>query len=480
MDKDLMSSVCVKMMNLYCLFTQYWTMSKSGSMFRIKDNYDAYNIMSHLNGEYAVCIYAGEKATKFMTIDIDLGEPDVVHKVIDTMVDLGIPKDYIHVSSSGRKGYHVDIFFRNYTYNTYTEKFYWAMIERSGLDPRKVEFRPTHKQAIKLPLGIHQTTGNRCWYVDRETLEPIESFEYIFGIEPMDGEYFESLVKCITNEHLREIYNEIAQNTPTWERKKQNRDYGSLKVEQIGTRHNLQAKVAARARLDGLDYGEIVQAQMDWYAEQDKSKIETPEEGVRKDAEELAAWAIKNIAIKRVEVKKSGKAGCEPIKITKQVIPYILKAPTKTARLVLFLLAVFCEKYGEAKIAKETIAEYVGVSEMQVNKLISRMIDEGLLTKENTFRKYNKFVTLHSANVYKVPGDKKLHSPETKYLNADHYDITEWITSENLRDMYFRTITAICKTEYLERYLTKPEVAECMRRAENKDADQVDDDRRCG
>jgi len=466
MDKDLQIKVCGKIMDLYCLFTRYWNESKGDDIFRVNSHYDAYQIMKHLDGEYAVCVFAGEHATKFLSIDIDIGDPVVVKKVIDTMEDMGIPRELIYVSYSGRKGYHVDIFFRNYVYNEYAKKFYWAMIERSGLDPRKVEFRPTSKQCIKLPLGIHQGTGNRCWFVDPVTLKPIEDFSYILEVQKIDMNYFTDLVKNLVNEHVRSIYNEI-----TEARKKKIslpkviHDYDSLVVTIPGTRHNLQKKVAARARMDGMDYDGVVQAQMDWYNNQDKSKIITPEDEVRVDAEELAAWAVKNVAIKHVADEPKECQHNSTIRITKQMISYILRAPKKSGQLVLFLLAIFCGKYGgEAKISIRTIAEYVGVSDGIVIRNINKMVDDGLLIRERTFSNFNKIVTLRSANVYKFPGAKKIYAPEKKYLNADYYDIHEWITKDNIHDVYLDTLVAICKPEYLKKYLTKPELRECERR----------------
>ena len=466
MDKALQINVCGKLMDLYCLFTGYWNMSKGKSLLRISSKYDAYNIMMHLNGEYAVCVYAGEHATKFMTIDVDLNDPAVVHKVIDTMVDMGIPRELIYVSFSGRKGYHVDIFFRNYVYNEYTYKFYWAMIERSGLDPRKVEFRPTKKMCIKIPLGVHQETGKRCWFVDRETLEPIEDFSYIFEVHKIDMNYFTDLVKNLVNEHMRSIYNEIAvENEKKKSQPKVKSDYNSLVVTAPGTRHNLQKKVAARARMDGMDYDGVVQAQMDWYNSQDKSKIMTPEDEVRVDAEELAAWAVKNVTIKHVK-KESKEFRRDPtIRITKQMISYILRAPKKSGQLVLFLLAIFCGKYGgEAKISIKTIAEYVGVSDRVVSDNIHKIVNDGLVEKERTFSKYDKLATVRGANIYRFPGTKKIYAPEKKYLNAEYYDIHEWITKDNIHDVYLDTLVAICKPEYLAKYLTKPELRECERR----------------
>ena len=272
MDNAFKFKVCETLMNLYCLYRQKWVrmMDPAKTVYptqTVKERLTDGQIMNHLDGEYAVCVFAGEKATKFITVDVDLGEPEVVRKVINTMVDLGIPKELIYVSSSGRKGYHVDIFVEDFIYNDNAKKFYWALIERSGLDPRKVEFRPTHGQAIKLPLGVHQTTQRRCWFVDRETLEPIEDFEYVFGIERIPQTHIEEIVGGLVNNHMREIYGEIADERQKAKlRGKPNTDPGdtSLMVTAPGTRHNLQKRVAARARMDGCDYEDIVRIQMEW------------------------------------------------------------------------------------------------------------------------------------------------------------------------------------------------------------------------
>ena len=136
-------------------------------------------IESHLNGYYALATFAGEKVTRFISVDIDEGGKKVVRQVMDAFAELGIPRDKIYVSTSGKKGHHVDIFFSPWIYNEKAKNLYDLMIWRTGLNPKKVEFRPTHRQAVKIPLGVHATTGRRCWYLDRDTLQPIERMDYI-------------------------------------------------------------------------------------------------------------------------------------------------------------------------------------------------------------------------------------------------------------------------------------------------------------
>lgn len=472
MDNLLKYKVCMELLDLYCLYREEWVIMDPEEGIDWKhEKFGENEIIDHIEGKYAICVLAGEHATKFLTVDVDLLDPNIVHKVVDTMVELGIPRENIYVSFSGGKGYHVDIFFRNYVYNDINEKFYWAMIERSGLDPKKVEFRPKHTQAIKLPLGIHAKTRNRCWFVDPETLKPIKSFDPIFHIEKIDQDYFNQLVKNIVNDHVREAYNAIEESKKQKKQNKTKVSYDSLMVTEIGTRHNIQAKVAGRARMDGLDYDEIVRAQMDWYAQQDKSKISSTEDQVRLEAEELAAWAVKNVHIRPTDKAQHAAMQMTNITVPKKFIPYILRGKTEAGRLVMFLLCIFSIKYGDVKMSMKTIAEYTGLAQISVSQIISMLSSEKLITKTNTTSKYSKIVTLRGVNIYKVPGEKKLYAPETKYLNTDHYDIIGAITKDNLREMYYKTMATICKPEYLAKFMKKPELAKCMQYKEGVTAD---------
>ena len=452
MDKALKFKVASALLEKYCFYRRKWVRMEDNQVQTIKYRYTDGDVMNHLDGNYSLCVFAGEHATNFITIDIDLGEPEVVRKVVDTMVDLGIPRELIYVSFSGRKGYHVDIFFENFIYNSIAEKFYWALIERSGLNPRKVEFRPTHRQAIKLPLGIHQLTGNRCWYVDRETLEPIEDFEYIFTIERIPQEYMNRIVNEIVNEHMRSIYEEIRQNTKFGG--STSGAYNSLEVTERGTRHNIQAKVAARARMDGNDFDDIVRIQMDWYSKQDKTKIASSEDEVLADAERLAEWAMKNVDIKPHQKKETRH---RTIRITKSDIPYILSAPTKSTRKVLFLLILFSKIYDTTKLSYKTISEYVGVSEPAVRTAVRWLVENKYIGKKSTSCRKDKFVSLRGSNVYSFPGEHSLRATNARFLLADHADVCDIVFPE----VYYRTLATMCKPEYLARFLTKPELKEC-------------------
>lgn len=145
------------------------------------------------------------------------------------------------------------------------------------------------------------------------------------------------------------------------------------------------------------------------------------------------------------------------------MIPYILNAPTKATRLVLFLLALFCRRYGEARISYETIAKYTGLSVKTAEKAVAWLADNKYIGKECTYYRQNVFVTKRGVNKYTFPGEKKYYVPNRKYLNAEYADIREFVSADNLRDICYRTLAQICKPEYLAKYMTKTEMAEVRR-----------------
>lgn len=75
-------------------------------------------IDKHLANQLTVGIKLGAGGlTKFFTFDVDIKDnkyecQDVTRKLVNLLIDhYGIPKNDIHVSTSGQKGYHVDLYF---------------------------------------------------------------------------------------------------------------------------------------------------------------------------------------------------------------------------------------------------------------------------------------------------------------------------------------------------------------------------------
>lgn len=86
MRDALQFNVCRQLLDLYCLYRSRWVRMCGKKTKTEPKSFDVYTLMNHIEGKEAVCVFAGKHATKFLTVDIDLLDPDIVHKVIDTMV----------------------------------------------------------------------------------------------------------------------------------------------------------------------------------------------------------------------------------------------------------------------------------------------------------------------------------------------------------------------------------------------------------
>lgn len=177
-------------------------------------------IKRHLEGRNTYGVFNANNYNKFITFDVDFADDAgmarwATYKVIDALQNYyNVPSRDIHVSFSGNKGYHVDLFFDKNITLTDARRFYEMVLITVDLPPNRVEFRPSFSQAVKLPLGIHQKTGSRCWFVDRETLEPIESFDYLDDVEPMDHSVILDALIELTDEQQAE-FQRVAEQTNT-------------------------------------------------------------------------------------------------------------------------------------------------------------------------------------------------------------------------------------------------------------------------
>ena len=193
-------------------------------------------------------VFAGKWGSKFLCFDVDDGSKESVATIIHELVKLGLNRNQIHVSFSGRKGYHVEIFFEGIVSTDRLHLLYQHVIQNGDLDPHKVEFRPTHTSAIKLPLSVHAKTGNVCWFVDRNTFEPVENTDYLLQIQPIPASSIELvLARC----HVAELTSpSIGAASEAGKASPDTRNLGTV-VQQPGTRHNIMRNMVVYMRTHG-------------------------------------------------------------------------------------------------------------------------------------------------------------------------------------------------------------------------------------
>lgn len=228
----------------------YWEVSH----YNLNDG----SIQRHLEGKETVGVFAGSQITKYICFDVDTrehAERDTRHLVNVLVDDYNISRDDIHISLSGNKGIHAELYLDKVISYKMAERFYNDVRIKAGFSKEQVEMRPmANAQAVKLPLGINRKTGKRCYYVDSHTFKPIENLEHILTIEPMSADFFEiefsELEPIIINEEhaeeLTETISSINTNTIDLENTLQYVEdvlaYGHIK--QSGTRNNMTLALA--------------------------------------------------------------------------------------------------------------------------------------------------------------------------------------------------------------------------------------------
>lgn len=368
------------------------------------------NICHHLNRSYSISIYAGQYSSKFVCFDVDAGGLSTVQRVVTAIVHFGIPREYIVVSSSGGKGYHVEVFFDDLVYTENLAKLYDFVTIEAGVSRHEVEFRPTYTQAIKLPLSRHYKTGNICWYLDPETFEPIESIEYILTIQKFSRDGFNDLVsKLKMRKPIEDPYDPInkyldkeppkqVEISPEVRRMMEASIYPRL--EKQGERHHMMMRIAIHNRTLGMTQEESYETLERWWNEQDQSVSGTSTYEALSDASSLVAWTFSEHF---TPPKKK-----EPrLTITEQDMDIVLAQKTRTERKIMFLIICYCSVFGKLKMSKYRIAETVGCSTVTVMKAIRGLVESRWLyvrfgtpsfdAQENTFKR--------ECNSYRVSGE---------------------------------------------------------------------------
>ncbi|KRF50530.1 hypothetical protein ASG98_27185 [Bacillus sp. Soil531] len=311
-------------------------------------------LSTHLKGEgITYGVFNGGYKNKFLTFDIDCTDITTsrwaTFKLIDVLIEsFNINRQDIHVSFSGSKGYHVDLFFDEPVLTDDLHRFYTHVISEVDAIPNgQIEFRPSWSQGVKLPLGVHQKTRARCWFVDNEMLEPIENYDYILDIEPIKPEVISEFAMGLTVSQDAEfaevaVATDITVNTVDSSSglQKAFRILEAGKLTDSHTRHESTFTLARFFYSQGFEQGDTVEAIMRILQATPKayfSEDSTPE-----------FW--RNEAIRLVELvyERGYTFGNDdkPVKLYKSEILAILQCgPFKTKQL-LYAMLVMSKRYG--------------------------------------------------------------------------------------------------------------------------------------
>lgn len=139
------------------------------------------DIRAHIRGDYTIGIYFPSEYTKFIGLDLDVKDIDMLSSVFTALWNFGFSRENILMSSSGGKGYHIDIFLDRIIKKTVVSKFYEMLLKELGMTNSELEVRGAGAQGYKLPLGYHVKTGNYCFACD-ENGQELDDLETVQGI----------------------------------------------------------------------------------------------------------------------------------------------------------------------------------------------------------------------------------------------------------------------------------------------------------
>lgn len=396
---------------LYISYRQRYVMAVNGTIFipKTKDRgpvpLSNSTVCKHLNQKMAIGIFAGEHTSKFICFDVDDGSQDTVRKIIQLLDSLGVGKRYVYVSSSGNKGYHVEVFFDDIVYTEKLRIIYdWVCIA-GHLDQSKVEFRPTHKQAIKLPLSRHHKTGRICYYVDPETFEPILSgYYYLMEIEQFPAQDLDAVVaKTKMRKSFSSVDDMLVEYIdPDRPRERVLTDderrllFESSEFPPItdhGQRHAYTVAIAVHNRCCGKTLEESEELLIRWYAEQNKELTSTPEEEAIKDIRDTVAWMFsdKFVIPKHQRRKRS-------IRIDSNFYRVMSTIKSKTRKRIFFLIYCYESVYGRLSMPVKRFAEFAGVTLNGAQLALSELTKSGyIVCKKGACRKTDSgFITAPS------------------------------------------------------------------------------------
>lgn len=395
-------------------------------------------LRTHLKGDITYGIFSGGHFNKFITFDVDCKENPTARwatlKLVNVIVeDFGIKRSDIHVSFSGSKGYHIDIFFDKPILVTDLMSFYKSVIATVGEIPDgQIEFRATSTQGVKLPLGVHQKTGNRCWFVDNQTLEPIENYDYLLEVEPISAEIITENDFGLTDEQVSEFERvaastDITVNAVDLSQASQNaaQIIETGRLIQSGTRHKTTFTLACFGNTQGWDEAETVSVIMDILLATPReyfSEGSTPDYW-QKEAERLVSYVFE----KDISITSSDK----PLVIYKSEILAVLSCGTFRQKQLAYAMLITSKRYGDIfYLTIGTAMKMIGTtSRTTVTSAVKKLIEVGFIkyhrkAEVDRARSLEIGQVRYKPNKYRLAIEKPTEGENSVEVNADH-DIIE-------------------------------------------------------
>ncbi|MCU6709789.1 hypothetical protein M6D81_13915 [Paenibacillus sp. J5C_2022] len=349
----------------------------------------------HLNGGKPVGTFSGQFFTKFICFDVDYRDHDMakwaVYKLNAALLDSKIDN---HVTSfSGEKGYHVEVFFEKPISTDKARAFYEYILKQADIDdiPSEagvVEFRPTAKQAVKLPMCNHGVTGKYAGFCQIDDgLKPMdeaESKEYLMSIKKTDPAIVYDALREMTADPPYTMKDaaqmeDVIAGHKLLESHRQDESYTLERASRLfsegmtgpGQRHKSFIILARLFNHNGADIAVAEAAILSWLDRQDKSFYRTERAAVEKDLQEVLTWVYENNKTLTTQLKDLTVSFGE-------VDAIMRRCKTKGEKAVMYAILVHSKRWTEGDgqafyMTYKQMAESAGVSSDTVWRVIEKL-----------------------------------------------------------------------------------------------------------
>lgn len=430
-----------------------------------------WDIIQHLKGNYTIGVFAGKpkgiESSKFMTFDIDIIDLKIAgwyaHKIGNALLNHNDTNKF-YVSYSGRKGYHIDLFFDAPIPIVTLQRFFkviCAEAECNNIGDGQVEFRPTISQGVKLPLGFNyknkDSPDNYCYFAEYNSLQPIQDPNYILTIKKIDNIEFQLMVDELCDNELQEAiekqksdYQYIKENYKPLPSYKENidEDYTVEAIQEleatglkhIGMRHNSLMKLCKLYKHYGLLETDNSEMLIEWMKQQPKQYYSTKWDDVVKDINLIVDYVYQ----KDCNIVIVGK----DISVSYAEMKQIMKAGGKNEKLLLFAMLVHSKRYatktGVFYFPYSSIMKTTGLADKTITKYLNSLDNNGFIeiTQRNEDITVNGKWVYKKANKYKVlilpdeilPDSYTVNKDDDNYRDAFNDCILTYFSSKEIKD----------------------------------------------
>lgn len=443
-------SKCLEILNTYVSYRQRYLVQNQTDYLTVFAPIIDWDLKQHIKGRKTIGIFVN-KISKFLTFDIDLkvkGKEQekyskwILYKGIDALQEEGLGQ-YLNISFSGNKGYHIDLIFDNPISVEVLKEYGEYIIKKHGLDNirvnnkliAEVELRGCSAQGVKLPLGINKSTQKYMYYLD-EDFKPINQKNMQgFNLKILSSDTFYNLYSSAKDTTIEINRTEVItkkQSNTTRSSESTELNYNKSELDYVvqnemlknqGTRNNIIYLVALWCNTNKIDK-DIALEKLNRIIENTPQELfnnKTSTDWKNKESIKIIEKVYTNNLV-LIDIKQVG--------LNSNILEFIMKNCKTLKQMNIFLCHIYhCFKWGNGKgeyfLSENRICEYAGVSYRgTVENLNKQLIDLGILevVEQGRYVDLGNGIKKGIATTYKLTIPKAILKDFKFFIKKDKVD----------------------------------------------------------